>query len=444
MIMRSNRLNSFFGITTFGESHGPALGLVIEDIKPNLDFPFAELNRLLSQRKPGSTKYSTSRQETDEYEILCGVFEGKTTGMPICILFRNRDARSADYESIKDVFRPGHADYAWFSKFKLYDYRGGGRASGRETICRIAASALVSEFIKPVSISFQTIQIGEFRASSMAEYILADEANSLYWSDPETLDQLDQYLDSVKEEQDTVGGIVRIRIDQVPAGLGDPVFEKLNANLAKAILSIGSVRGVSFGDGFAICSLKGSQANDQMDASGFLSNRQGGISGGISTGQPIIINVAVKPVSSHGKPQQTLDKSGKPITIKVSGRHDVCHIPRLIPVLEAMIKLTLADALAWQKQISGAESDLDSYREIIDKIDTDLLLLLYRRKSVVKQVRALKAKRGKAFRDEAREHQLAEKWSEFARELDLPEEKATALLTKILELCRDDNSNDSV
>ncbi|MFO7660887.1 MAG: chorismate synthase [Candidatus Cloacimonadaceae bacterium] len=438
--MRSNKLASLFGITTFGESHGTALGLVIEDIRPNLDFPFDELNRLLSERKPVSTIYSTSRQETDDYEILSGVLEGKTTGMPICIIFRNKDARSVDYEQLKDVFRPGHADYAWFNKFKIYDYRGGGRASGRETICRVAASALVSEFIKPVTISFQTVQIGEFCASDISKYCHPTAANPFCWSDKRTLSDLYAYLDEIKAEKDTVGGIVNIRIDGVPIGLGDPVFEKLNANLAKAIMSVGSVRGVSFGDGFEICSQKGSEVNDQMSETGFLSNRQGGISGGISTGQPIIINVAVKPISSHGKPQQTIDKAGNPVTIRVSGRHDVCHIPRLIPVLEAMLKLTLADAISWQKQLSGVEINLTDYREMIDKIDSDLLLLLYIRKAVVQQVRELKAKQGIAFRDAQREQELAERFSEIARELDLSEDKAKAMLITILELCRDDNS----
>lgn len=442
--MRSNKLESPFGITTFGESHGPALGLVIEDIRPNLDFPYKELNRVLKMRKPGSTKYSTSRQEADDYEILSGVFEGKTTGMPICIIFRNKDAQSEDYELFKDVFRPGHGDFAWFNKFKIFDYRGGGRASGRETICRVAASALVSEFIKPVGISFQTIQIGDFCAIDTTQYFHQEETNPFCWSDKSTLNDLYAYLDEVDEDNDTVGGIIRIRLDSVPIGLGDPVFEKLNVNLAKAIMSVGSVRGVSFGDGFEICSLKGSEANDQMSEEGFLSNRQGGISGGISTGQPIIINVAIKPVSSHGKPQQTIDKAGKPVTVTVSGRHDVCHIPRLIPVLEAMLKLTLADAISWQKQLSGVELNLDDYREMIDKIDTDLLLLLHRRKAVVQQVRELKSMQGINFRDMSREQEMAERFSEIACELDLSEEKTKALLTMILELCRDDNSVPSV
>lgn len=438
--MRSNKLDSLFDITTFGESHGPALGLVIEDIRPNLDFPFDELNRLLAKRKSNSTEYSTTRQEPDDYEILSGVFEGKTTGMPICIIFRNRDARSKDYEEFRDVFRPGHADYAWFNKFKIYDYRGGGRASGRETICRVAASALVSEFIKPVSISFQTIKIGEMQASEQTQYFSLNDTNPFCWSDSATIDDVYAYLDKVKSEKDTVGGIIRIKIDNTPKGLGDPVFEKINANLAKALMSVGTVRGVSVGDAFAATSLHGSQFNDQMDGNSFLSNNQSGISGGITNGQPIIINVAVRPISSHGKQQQSTDKKGNPVTFQISGRHDVCHIPRLIPVLEAMIKLTLADAISWQKQISGAELNLDDYREMIDKIDADLLLLLYRRKAVVNLVKEYKLKQGFAIRDMNRENMLKERWNEISRELNLSEEKTEALLDIVLELCRDDNS----
>jgi len=438
--MRSNRLDSFLGITTFGESHGPALGLVIEDIKPNLDFPYDELNRLLAQRKPHTTVYSSTRKETDEYQIISGVFEGKTTGMPICILFWNQDAQSEDYEILKDVFRPGHADYPWFHKFKIYDYRGGGRASGRETISRVAGSALVSKFTDAISIKFQTIQIGIFRAENQSQFYQINKSNPFCWAEQNRVDELYSYLDAIKGEQDTVGGIIRVRFDNVPIGLGDPVIGKLSANLAKAIVSIGSIKGISFGDGFEIVTMKGSEANDQMDETGFLSNHSGGITGGISTGQPIIINIAVKPISSHGKSQKTIDKEGRPIDINISGRHDVCHISRILPVIEAMIKLTLADALFWQKRIDGTELNLADYREMIDKIDEDLLLLLYRRKEVVNLVRDFKMQQNMSFRDDAREQELAVKWLEIARELNLPENLASDLLSLVLNLCRYDNT----
>lgn len=442
--MRSNKLSSFLGLTSFGESHGPAMGLVIEDIKPNVDFPYNELSILLSQRKPNLNEFSSSRNEKDDYLVISGVFEGKTTGMPICILFWNKDAKPEDYEYLKDVFRPGHADYNWYNKFKIYDYRGGGRASGRETISRIAASAFINEYIKPVTIQFQTLQIGTFLSKSENDYYSISESNPFCWPEQAKPDELYIYLNKVKEQKDTVGGIVKVRIDNVPVGLGDPVFEKLNANLAKAIMSIGTIKGISFGDGFEIASLKGSQVNDQMDERGFLSNHSGGISGGISSGQPIIITIAIKPVSSHGKIQQTINKNGNPTAITVSGRHDVCHIPRLLPVIEAMIKLTLADAIAWQKQISGDKHDLTNYREAIDKLDEDLLLLLYRRKAIVKLVKEFKKDNKIEFRDAEREAEILTKWNELFKELDIDTAQVKELLNIVLEISRDDNPVDTL
>jgi len=442
--MRSNRLSSFLGFSTFGESHSPALGIVIEDIKPGIKFPYYELNRLLSFRKPQSTLYSTTRNETDEYQIVSGIFEGKTTGMPICILFWNKDAQSQDYEYLKDVFRPGHADYSWFQKFKIYDYRGGGRASGRETISRVAASVFVNELIQPIEIKFQTIQIGSLTCEPNQNFYSITQENPFCWADIDKISSLTEYLNVIKADNDTVGGIVRVLLANVPAGLGDPVYEKLNANLSKAIMSIGTVKGISFGDGFEVANLTGSLANDQMDKGGFLSNHAGGINAGISTGQPIIINIAVKPVSSHGKPQKTLNKKGEELEIQIVGRHDVSHIPRILPVIEAMIKLTLADTIAWQKQIAGEELTLDDYREAIDKIDEDILLLLYRRKKVVKEVKKLKQKNRLEFRDEARENAISDQWTVIAKELGLDKVKVLTILANALEICRLDNTDSSI
>jgi chorismate synthase len=439
--MRSNRFSSQFGFTAFGESHGPAIGIVIEDIKPDIDFPFDELNRLIRLRNPGSNNYSTTRKETDAYQIISGVYDGKTTGMPICILFWNRDIKSEDYDIFKDVFRPGHADYAFFKKFKIYDYRGGGRASGRETVSRIAASAFVSEIISPVEIKFNTIQIGKVKNRIQDKYLTASPENPFCWSDSGTMSELLQYLDNVRSDNDTAGGIVRVQIDNVPVGLGDPVFEKLNANLAKSLFTIGSVKGVSFGSGFDFGQMQGTEANDQMEATGFLSNHSGGISGGISTGQPIIINIAVKAVSSHGNPQMTINKAGNNQEIKIEGRHDVCHIPRIIPVIESMIRLTLADAIAWQKQISESKISLNDYREAIDKLDEDLLLLLYRRKKIVEQVKEDKLNKGIPFRDIEREQKIQDQWIEFAGELGLPDKYIPVLQSLVLQICRDDNSD---
>jgi len=442
--MRSNSLSSYLGFTTFGESHGPALGLVIEDIKPNIEFPFEKLRELLSKRKTNSTKYSSKRSESDNFQVISGLLDGKTTGMPICLLFWNNDAISSDYENLKDVFRPGHADFSWFHKFKIYDYRGGGRASGRETISRIAASAIVDKVIKPINISFQTIQIGKLKAKTRTQFFAINLENPFCWADFNNINKLYDYLDSIKLEKDTVGGLIQVKIDNVPLGLGDPVFEKLNANLAKAIFSIGSVKGVTFGDGDKIISMKGSDTNDQMSNNGFVSNHSGGIVGGISNGQPIKINIIVKPVSSHGNFQKTINYNGEEIALQIKGRHDICHIPRILPVIEAMIKLTLSDAISWQKHITEATLDLIDYRDTIDKIDEDLLLQLYKRKMVVKNVFAYKRKNKTQLSDSTREKAIKKRWIEIAQEFDLPEKEIHLLLKIVLTICRNDNSISSL
>lgn len=442
--MRSNRLSSFLGFTTFGESHGPAMGLVIEDILPNIPFPYEQLKQLLAYRKPNSNPYVSPRDEDDLFEILSGVMDGKTTGMPICIIFPNKDARSVDYEKFKDVFRPGHADYSLFSKFKIYDYRGGGRASGRETICRVASSVFVNNLLQDIKVKFQTVQIGSLEAIKTDTFYEISTENPFCWSDMTTITNLYAYLDTIKEEKETVGGIIRASIESVPKGLGEPVFEKLNACLAKAIFSIGSIKGVSFGDGFDLAAQKGSFVNDQMNSSGFLSNHLGGITGGVSTGQPIVINIAVKPISAHGKPQSTINHLGQSQDITITGRHDICHIPRILPVIEAMIKLTLADSIAHQKLIAGQTQDLNDYREALDKLDEDLLLLVYRRKQIVNQVKQLKSGQHVEFRDYKRENELANQWSQLASVMDLAENDAQELLQLVLKICRNDNTDNSL
>lgn len=434
--MRSNKLQSYLGITTFGESHGLAFGLVIEDIKPNIEFPYDAIRNLIQSRKSSSNQYLSARQEIDDYEVLSGVFNGKTTGMPICIIFRNLDHNSIDYKIFEDVFKPGHADYAWFHKFKIYDYRGSGRASGRETISRIAASAFVDEFINPIKIQFQTIQIGQLIAKETDEFISPGSNNPYCWTDKLSIEAMYSYLESIKKEKDTVGGIVKIRISDVPIGLGDPVFEKLNANLSKALMSIGTVKGVSFGDGFELATKKGSEINDEIDEKGFKTNHAGGINGGISNGQPIIINVVIKPVSSHGKKQSTITLLGNSTMISISGRHDVCHIPKVLPVFEAMIKLTLADAISWQNNISDAKPDLNSYREAIDKLDEDLLLTIYKRKSIVNKVKILKVNKRIPFQDNDRENQIYKKWTEISIALDLDSVESAKILDLVLKLCK--------
>jgi chorismate synthase len=266
--MNGNSFGKFFGITAFGESHGKAVGVVIDDVMPGLEFPFQKIQSLLDKRKPGNSPFTSSRKEADQLQILSGVFEGKTTGMPICMIVYNTDAKSADYEILKNLFRPGHADYTYFHKYKIYDYRGGGRASGRETIARVAASGLVSDLLGNIQINSKIIRMGKMTSSHKANY----KENPLYWADSESLPEVEKYLYEIKEHGDSVGGIVRVVIENLPIGLGDPVFEKLDANLAKAIISIGGVKGIEFGDGFALGISKGSQSNDSMNESGFKSN----------------------------------------------------------------------------------------------------------------------------------------------------------------------------
>ena len=427
--MKSNSWGNYLGITTFGESHGIAIGVVIEDVKSGIEFPIQKIQKDLDARKPGIKKFSSSRKEEDRIHILSGVFEGKTTGMPICMVIYNQDAKSGDYENLKNIFRPGHADFTLFQKFKIYDYRGGGRASGRETISRVAASGMVDHLLQDISIKIYPVKIGEFESSNIDESF----QNELYWPDRESYNDLIRYLENIKSSGDSIGGIVEIKIENIPPGLGDPVFEKLDANLAKAILSIGAVKGIEFGDGFTLSNLQGSQANDQMSKDGFLSNHCGGILGGISTGQSIIFRFVVKPTSSIKIEQKTITHKGKEVKFKSSGRHDTCIIPRIIPVAEAMIKLVLADAISYQKLIDNTSLDINDFREAIDKIDEDILIGLLRRQKISKLIGEYKKKNNLSIEDTNREKELLEKLKQKAKIWDYNEEQVITLWNIILE-----------
>lgn len=416
--MKSNSFGRYCGITTFGESHGPAIGVVIEDVKPGIEFSLEEIQKALDSRKPGKKQFTSARKEKDKIAILSGVFEGKTTGMPICLVVYNQDIRSEDYEHLKNLFRPGHADYTYFRKFKIYDYRGGGRASGRETISRVAASALVNNLLKNIKIDCYPIQIGKF---IVKKYDLNFQ-NDLYWHDKSNFKELQNYLDSIQKKGDSVGGIVEVKIENLLAGLGDPVFEKLDANIAKAILSIGSVKGIEFGNGFNLANLKGSETNDQINKNGFLSNHSGGILGGISTGQNLIFRFVVKPTSSINIPQRTITKNGKEVSFKSQGRHDTCIIPRIIPVAKAMIKLVIADAISYQKLINDNKLDLNDYREAIDKIDEDILIALFRRKEISELIGKFKKEKNIEIEDSERENELLNNIKEKAETWELDED----------------------
>ncbi len=427
--MKSNSWENYLGITTFGESHGIAIGVVIQDIKPGIEFPLAKIQKALNARKPGNKRFSSGRKEEDRIQILSGVFEGKTTGMPICMVVYNKDAKPEDYRNLKNIFRPGHADFSLFKKFKIYDYRGGGRASGRETIARVAASGMVDHLLQDISIKIYPVKIGKFECSNFD----ISFQNELNWPDRNNYKELVEYLEKTKNSGDSIGGIVEVKIYNIPAGLGDPVFEKLDANFAKAILSIGAVKGIEFGNGFTLAELKGSKANDQMGRGGFLSNHSGGILGGISTGQNIIFRFVVKPTSSINVEQKTICHTGEEIKFKSSGRYDTCIIPRIIPVAKAMIKLVLADAVSYQKLIDNTKLDLDDFREAIDKIDEEILIGLLKRQEISKLIGEYKKKNNLKIEDKNREKELLEKLKLKARTWGFNEKQVSTLWKIILE-----------
>ncbi|MBN1326974.1 MAG: chorismate synthase [Candidatus Cloacimonetes bacterium] len=431
--MKSDSFGRYFGITTFGESHGPAIGVVLEDIKPGIEFPEEEIRKVLRERRPGKGQFSSERDENDDLVILSGIFEGRTTGTPICLIVFNHDHRPEDYNAIRNIFRPGHGDYCFYKKFKIYDYRGGGRASGRETLARVAAGEMVNHLLGNIEIALYPVQIGHFQAN---EVDLSFE-NELHWPDRSNYQQLSTFLTDLKKQGDSCGGIIQAIIRNVPVGLGDPVFEKLDANLAKAILSIGSVKGIEFGIGFQMADRKGSETNDEMSSGGFLSNNSGGITAGISTGQEVRFRFLVKPTPSIRKTQNTMTTSGESIRFSVNGRHDTVIIPRIIPVARAMIKLVLADAISHQNLLTEKPADLSILREVIEKIDEDLLLCLYRRKQISQNIGSLKKNQELPVSDPAREKELFQQLQEKASELDLDQDFVKEIWDRIFTYSRD-------
>jgi chorismate synthase len=326
-------MNTFgrnFRCTTFGESHGRALGVVVDGCPPNIPFGEDDVLPMLKRRRPGSGPLSSPRREPDEVEILSGVFEGRTTGSPVAMVIYNRDVRSEDYEALREVFRPGHADYTYLKKYGIRDHRGGGRSSGRETVARVAAGALAMKLIssRGIRLSGEILEIHGVR-------------------DPVGMEE---EIRAAQEGGDSVGGIVGIAAKGCPAGLGDPVFYKLDAAIAGAMMSIGAVKAVEIGEGFNAARLRGSENNDEMDAGGFITNHAGGILGGISTGAEIVVRIAVKPTPSIAHEQRTVDLEGNMVKISVGGRHDPCIATRIVPVAEAMLALVLADALLEQEK----------------------------------------------------------------------------------------------
>ncbi|MBX3273659.1 MAG: chorismate synthase [Sandaracinaceae bacterium] len=358
--MAGSSFGTLFRVTTAGESHGPANVVIVDGCPPGLALDVADLERELARRKPGQSKLVTQRKESDAPEILSGVFEGRTTGTPIAILVRNEDARSRDYAKIADLYRPGHADHAYDAKYGVRDYRGGGRASARETVARVAAGAIAKKLLEEevgARVLAWVAQVGEIVAEvpdPEAVTLEAVEATPVRCPDPVAAQAMIARIDEARRDQDSIGGVSTIVATGVPAGLGEPVFDKLKADLAKALFSLPAVLGVEYGIGFGCATMRGSDNNDiyvpgDPAALRTMTNRHGGMLGGISTGMPIVMRAAVKPTSSLSKKQPTVDRLGQPATIATEGRHDPCLLPRFVPMAEAMVALVLADHwLRWR------------------------------------------------------------------------------------------------
>ena len=349
--MGGNSLGTLFKVTTWGESHGKALGAVIDGCPPRMELSVEDIQKELKRRRPGQGKGTSPRKEEDRVEILSGVYEGKTTGTPIALLIWNQDVDSEPYEELKDVFRPGHADFTYQAKYGIRDHRGGGRASARETVGRVAAGAVAKKVLKreKMDILAYTLELGGIRAEKM-DYAEI-ENNALFCPDRDAAIRMAEKIEKTRLQGDTLGGIVEILVRGCPSGLGEPVFDKLEADLAKGLMSIGAIRGVEVGAGFRVARLLGSESNDPLIPGGFGKNDAGGILGGISTGADILLRVAVKPIPSISLEQKTIDSLRRPVSLKVRGRHDVAAIPRINPVCEAMVAIVLADHWLRQRAI---------------------------------------------------------------------------------------------
>jgi len=347
--MSGNTIGRLFRVTTFGESHGKALGAVVDGCPPGLSLTEEYIQKELDKRRPGKGLGQSPRKEKDKVEILSGVFEGYTIGTPIALVIYNVDVDSSAYERLKDVFRPGHADFTYFVKYGGFrDYRGGGRSSGRETVARVAAGAIAKRILEEYGIDVvaYTIALGGIEAREKNLEVIY--SNHLFCPDMKAYEEMCKKIEETKKEGDSLGGVVEVLARGVPAGLGEPVFDKLSADLAKAICSIGAVKGIEIGAGFKVAHMKGSENNDPISPKGFMKNDAGGILGGISSGQDIVIRVAVKPIPSIRKIQKTINEKKEEVEISIGGRHDISAIPRIVPVIEAMVRIVLADHLLRQ------------------------------------------------------------------------------------------------
>jgi chorismate synthase len=350
--MPGNTFGTLFKITTFGESHGKAVGVIVDGVAPGLDLTEAEIQKELDRRKPGQSDVTTPRKESDIVTIYSGIFEGKTTGTSLMMMLSNTDQQSDAYKDIKDLFRPGHADFTYLKKYGIRDHRGGGRSSGRETSGRVAAGAIAKKLLqkKGVTVTAYTIKAAGITCTERDLSII--EKNPMRACDMKAAAEMETIIKKMAAEGNSTGGIIECRITGCIPGLGEPVFDKLDALIAHAMLSLGAVKGIEFGSGFSCSDMTGIDHNDMMDSKGFLSNNAGGILGGISTGQDIIFRVAVKPTSSISMPQKTISTGGKETVIRTEGRHDPCICPRIVPVIEAMACLVLEDQYKIQSTVA--------------------------------------------------------------------------------------------
>lgn len=342
--MSGNTLGKLFTVSTFGESHGPALGCVVDGCPPGMDLSEADLQKDLDRRKPGTSRFTTQRREPDQVRILSGVFEGKTTGTPIGLLIENTDQKSKDYSNIKDRFRPGHADYTYQQKYGLRDYRGGGRSSARETAVRVAAGAIAKKYLKEkagITIRGFVSRIGDLKA---VEHDWSEvENNPFFCPDKNLVKDLENLINKLRKEGSSIGAEVTVVATGMSPGLGEPIFDRLDADIAQALMSINAVKGVEIGDGFNCVSQRGEEHRDEITPDGFLSNHAGGVLGGISSGQDIVARIALKPTSSIRIPGKSVDVQGKPVEVVTEGRHDPCVGIRATPIAEAMLALVLMD-----------------------------------------------------------------------------------------------------
>jgi chorismate synthase len=342
--MSHNTFGHLFRVTTFGESHGPAIGCVVDGCPPGLAIAVEDFGLDIGRRATGRSRHTSQRREADAVEILSGVHEGRSTGTPIALLIRNSDARSKDYDDLATVFRPGHADFTYQAKYGHRDHRGGGRSSARETTMRVAAAVIAKRYLGErlgIQVRGHLAQLGELVPAAFDWD--AVEANPFFWPDAAMVPQLEAYMDALRKAGDSVGACVRVVADHVPAGLGAPLYGKLDAELAAALMGINAVKGVEIGDGFASARQRGSQHRDAMTPEGFASNHAGGILGGISSGQPVVCTLALKPTSSIRLPVASVDMDNAPVSVEVTGRHDPCVGIRAVPIAEAMVALVLMD-----------------------------------------------------------------------------------------------------